>query len=628
MMLASRPKLLLPLGLAIMALALSPAPQASETLTGLPPHPRLLTRPADWERLKLRLASEPDLAAYHAALLAEARKLLPLPPVERKMTGRRLLHVSRELLRRITLWGYAWRMTGEPAFAQRAGQEMLAAARFKDWNPSHFLDVGEATAALALGYDWLYPALAPEVRTEIRTAILEQGLRPGLDPAASHNGWHRRENNWNQVCFGGLTLGALAIGDEAGEVSRQVLSLARAHIANGLKPYAPDGVYPEGPGYWVYGTSYQVLMIAALQSALGTDWQLPAAPGFLASAGAFLQPVGPTGSTYNFADAGRGTPFAPVLFWFARAQRDPGLASSQRQRLTTPAAHAKAVASNYAVLAALWWPEPSPAEAPALPLDWHGRGENPLVIFRDSWTDPASAYLAAKGGSANLSHAHMDAGSFIYEADGVRWAQDLGAQSYESLESKGIKLFARGQDSDRWTVYRLNNFSHNTLTLGGQLHRVEGHATVTRFSTAAGRRFATLDLSPVFAGQASRVHRGFHLQPDRGFVVQDEISGCAPGRTIRWQMATEAQVAVHGDTATLTQAGRTLTARILAPSGARFNVAPAAPPDDGFNAPNPGMSLLGIDLSASDSPDLTIAVQFSPGGTTSPPAGLGPLATW
>ena len=31
---------------------------------------------------------------------------------------------------------------------------MLTAARFEDWNPSHFLDVAEMTFALAIGYDW------------------------------------------------------------------------------------------------------------------------------------------------------------------------------------------------------------------------------------------------------------------------------------------------------------------------------------------------------------------------------------------------------------------------------------------------------------------------------------------
>ena len=36
---------------------------------------------------------------------------------------------------------------------------MLAVSRFTDWNPTHFLDVGEMVMALAIGYDWLYDSL-------------------------------------------------------------------------------------------------------------------------------------------------------------------------------------------------------------------------------------------------------------------------------------------------------------------------------------------------------------------------------------------------------------------------------------------------------------------------------------
>jgi hypothetical protein len=205
---------------------------------------------------------------------------------------------------------------------------------------------------------------------------------------------------------------------------------------------------------------------------------------------------------------------------------------------------------------------------------------------------------------------------------------DLGLQNYESLESKGIKLFGRTQDSQRWTVYRLNNFSHNTLTFDGQLHRVDGHATVERFSTGAKSRFAVLDLSPVFASQAGQVRRGFRPQPDRGFLVQDEIAGLAEGQTIRWQMATRAEVTLRGDEAILTEAGRTLTLRVVAPASATFTVAPADPPDDGYNAPNPGVSLLRVDVTSSGQPNLTLAVQASPGTPDSPRLGIEALSNW
>jgi hypothetical protein len=617
-------------GLSALLLAGPERSEAEPHPVALPFHPRLLATESDWARLKVRVVNEPDLAAYHEALVTEARRLLPMAPVERVMTGRRLLHVSRELLQRVMLWSYAWRTTGEEVFARRAEQEMLAAAKFTDWNPTHFLDVGEATAALALGYDWLYPVLGPGARATIRTAIVEKGLRPGLDPEAGHNRWHRVENNWNQVCFGGLVLGALAVGDELPGEAIRVLALARAGIAHGLKPYAPDGVYPEGPSYWSYGTTYQVLLIAAVETALGNDWGMRAAPGFLASGGAYLQTIGATRRTWNFADGRESSSFEPTLYWFAQAAKDPGLAMFARAYVGEPEARARVAGSDrFAPLAALWWPQSGSAEAaPDLPLDWHGRGLNPLVVFRESWTDPASAYLGAKAGAAELNHGHMDAGSFVYEVNGVRWAVDLGLQGYESLESKGIRLFGRTQDSERWTVYRLNNFSHNTLTIDGKLHRVDGHATVEKFSSGANGRLAILDLSPVFSGQAGQVRRGIRLQPDRGFLVQDEIAGLTEGQTVRWQMATRAQVTVEGNTATLTEAGRTLTMRVLAPEGARFTVAPADPPDDGYNAPNPGVSLLRVDVVHADTSMLTLVVQGSPGTKVPETGDHQPLAAW
>ncbi len=59
------------------------------------------------------------------------------------MEGKRLLSVSRLVLKRIFYLSYAYRMTKEEKYAYRATQEMLSVSRFPDWNPSHFLDVGE-----------------------------------------------------------------------------------------------------------------------------------------------------------------------------------------------------------------------------------------------------------------------------------------------------------------------------------------------------------------------------------------------------------------------------------------------------------------------------------------------------
>jgi hypothetical protein len=87
----------------------------------------------------------------------------------------------------------------------------------------------------------------------------------------------------------------------------------------------------------------------------------------------------------------------------------------------------------------------------------------------------------------------MDIGSFVMEAGGVRWASDPGMQSYESLESKGMSIFGRTQDAQRWTIYRMNNHSHNVLTINDQLQEVSGYAKIDKASEAAGFQFAVSD---------------------------------------------------------------------------------------------------------------------------------------
>lgn len=604
-------------------------PAADPLATLRPGHPRLLVHATDWAQIRRRIAADPIAQAFHDGLIAEARQRLAEPPSRYEKRGRRLLGVSREIVGRVLGLAYAYRTTDDPAFARRAEAEMLAAAAFPDWNPSHFLDVGEMTAALALGCDWLDDALAPIARTTIRQAIREKGLRPGLDPADPNNWWHVADHNWNQVCWGGLSLGALLIADEDPALARQVLDLTRAFIGYGLKPYAPDGVYPEGPGYWSYGTTYQVILNAALASALGSDWGLFAAPGFLVSAGAYAQTIGPSGRLYNFSDGTEPPAFQPALFWFARQTGDPGLLTPNLRLLRqSDAALQAALRDRFAALTMLWWPDtPATPVPPALPLRWLGRGPNPLAVFRDSLTDPASLYLALKGGAAELNHAHMDAGSFILEADGVRWAIELGMQDYFSLESKNVDLWNRAQDSQRWQVHRLNHRTHNLVTIDDQPHRVAGHARITHFSAADANPHAIVDVTEVYAGQAATARRGYRLLPGRRVLIQDELTGLRPGSVIRWQMATRAEIITDQANATLTQDGRTLHAQVLTP-GATFTVASAEPPADGFNAPNPGVRLLIATATAPADGTLRLAVLLTPGAAAPVAPDLDPLDAW
>lgn len=586
--------------------------QASDLLETLKPsHPRLLIEANHWSVIKAQAETDPLLAQYIGQLLVEADHLLEQPPLERRKQGRRLLSVSREAFRRITIWSMARHLGDDLRYANRAEKEMLQLVQFSDWNPSHFLDVAEMTAALAIGYDWLYDDLDADARAAIREGIVEHGLEAGLKTIRQGAWWATYRNNWNQVCFGGLTLGALAVADKSPKIAREMLREARSGIAYGLSVYAPDGVYPEGPGYWGYGTLYQCLMIDALRSALGTSWDLEQAPGFLRSARTQVQLAGPTGRFFNFSDGGAGPSLQSAIFWFANELNKPELLRSQRiileERLALQQDSQRG--SGLSILPALWWPEGSAKEAasPSLPLAWKGEGRHPVAVFRSSWSDPDALYLACKGGEVDHSHAHLDAGSFVLEANGVRWAVDLGAQSYYSLESKGIELWGMDQDAQRWEVFRLNNRSHNTLTINDELHRVDGMAEFIQFDADQ----AKLDLSPVFRGQAENVTRHFEVC-GREVTVTDRLQGLEPGTKVRWTMATRADVAIEGAQATLRQDGESLTVTMQQPSDGQVRVIPADPPADGFNAPNPGTTLLVVDAVAPASGDLRIKMHSEP----------------
>jgi len=375
-------------------------------------------------------------------------------------------------------------------------------------------------------------------------------------------------------------------------------------------------VYPEGSMYWGYGTAYQAILINALQSALGTDWGLSGSPGFMESANAVIEQLAPSNTFFNFSDGLERPLMEPAMWWFAHILKRPELLRYERGVIErySRAQTTEAFTDNDRLLplAALWWPDDwTQSTDNALRLNWYGEGPNPLVVFRSGWNDPNAMYLALKGGSASLSHAHMDAGSFVFEVNGVRWAHDLGMQDYLSLESKGVDLWNSAQGAGRWDVFRLNNFSHNTLTINGLHHCVNGHAAITHFSDENDVG-AIVDLSPVFAGQADRVARSFVFQGGRHIVIRDEIEGLRPGDSVRWAMLSKADIAIDGNCAILSEDGKQLCAGLVASIDARFEVLSAEPPDNGYDAPNSGFRLLIVNMEAPHSGRIELAVTLKP----------------
>jgi hypothetical protein len=590
----------------------------------MPEHPRLLLLKGEERKIKDHIASDPVRAKLHRAIIDECDKIVTLPEPKRVMTGKRLLAVSREAIRRIFYLSYAARMTDEDRYRAKAEKEMLAISAFEDWNPSHFLDVAEMTMALAIGYDWLYDALPEPSRRKIADAILSKGLDPALN---STYAWYlTAPHNWNQVCNAGITFGALAIGENIPELSKMLVDRAVESIQLPMKDYNPDGAYPEGYSYWEYGTTFNVLLLDAMEKIYGTDFGPAQSSAFLKTAAYQQHMTGASHLCFNYADCGPGGGLSPAMCWFASRLKDPSLLWNEKYYLEE-----KEIPVRDRILPAImiWGSGLNIGDVqPPHELLWTGGGVTPVALMRTSWTSPDALFVGFKGGTASSNHAHMDAGSFVMEADGVRWASDFGPQDYNSLETSGVDLWNRAQNSQRWDVFRYNNYVHNTLTVDSQLHRVEGYAGIRSSSPAPDFMNAVIDLSEIFRGQLDECVRGIAIVDRQYVVVKDEFKTPDKEITVRWTLLTTADAKLRGgNKIELRKDGKKLTMEISAPVKITLKAWPTVPTHD-YDAQNPGTTLVGFEATIPAHTVVAWAVKLIPQRARKTATPIPELAQW
>lgn len=590
-------------------------PDVAARISNSVPHPRLLWPRGGEAAVRGRMEHDPLWKDTYEAVRLCSESMLKQKPVEYRKEGRRLLHQSRKALGVVIHLSFMHRMTGDVRFRDRAVVEMRAAAEMQDWNPSHFLDTAEMTLALAIGYDWLYGALTPEERVMIRTAIEKKGLSPNLD-AKSRPGWERGGNNWNQVCNAGMVGGALALQESDPDRAAEVVSRALAGLPAAMKVYDPDGTYPEGPGYWEYGTTFNVVLISMLESAMGTDFGLTRAPGFLKSGDFMLNIMGPTARYYNFSDCGSGSGYSPAMSWFAlRANRPdwmwfemPLLRGDLEDVLEEKGRRSP---DRFFPFALIWAPE-KPERAQPVRRAWLGDGPNPLAAFRTSWTSDAAAFLAVKAGTPGASHGHMDVGSFIYDANGIRWSLDLGMQDYNAMELRGLDIWNNRPGSDRWKIFRYHNRGHSTLMVDDREQTVSGRSVIANFTNTAAYMGCSVDLAPVYKDQLAAAVRTFMLMPDGRAVIEDRVTGGTKDATVRWAMVTPGKIKADATGAWLTSEEKRLRLDVKTATAVQIAEYQADPPPNDFDERNPGKRLVGFTVPVKAGQEATWRVILTP----------------
>ncbi|MGE4564825.1 MAG: heparinase II/III family protein [Victivallaceae bacterium] len=560
-----------------------------------------------------------DGKALADRIVYDATLMLDYKPCEREMEGRRLLMTSRRVLYRVNTLGMAYLLTGDKRFAKRAIAEMTAAANFSDWNPSHYLDVGEMTLALAVGYDWLYAEMTPEERKVISNAIIEKGLKTSL---AGIHGWITGTNNWSPVCHNGMVAGALAIYEDNPKLAAEMIQRAVVNLPKSMeKSYAPEGAYPEGPMYWGYGTEFNVALLGLLNAAFGTDYGLSDLKGFSKTMDFISATTNTTvGQPFDYADChlGGGIDFAQVWLIDRFNRLDCFTVFSRQSLDKMTGARPKSVekGGNRMMPLAMFYLCDYPEKgAQKIPLSYFSGKDSliPISVHRSDASNRAT-YLGMKAGMPAGPHGHMDGGSFLLEADGVRWAVDLGMENYNKQETAGIDLWNSAPGSGRWKLFRLGPQSHNILMIDGQEQQVRGDARIIEFRGENEGQTTLIDLTPLYAKQLKSGTRRGTLLPNREVEITDTLSGLKPGAKVRWQMCIQnVETSIAGNVLKLKKGKESMTVTVRKPSTVSWELTPAEKLMGATDSPNKGAEMATFEMTAPADGKLDIDVLFTPG---------------
>ncbi len=434
----------------------------------------------------------------------------------------------------IHAFAFAYHMTGDTKYAEYAWADMEKILNFKDLNLSHKLDVSEAMAGLAIGYDWLYDYWQETGRLEwIENRLHDLGLYVSWAGYSSYGAAMGSEfvfdNNHGVVANNGALMLALALMDVEPEACSWIVSQAIKGMELNIDKWDTEMWY-EGASYWELTMQHTVKFLASLDSVLGTDFGISNLEGLSNAANAELLFHAPRG-IYNYGDANRDNFYVPELYWLDNRYGDGSLSHYMGLDISYKFGvnSSQWINEDY-VLAALWYDVDKAWNASVnLPLDYVNTDLD-IITGRNNWSWEDYKFFGAKGGNDPADgHAHLDTGSFVFESNGVRWANDLGMGTYDDdYFVTGDTGNTTGQITGaRWKHMTVRAEAHNTIhdnqtTSTGDQKRA--YADLSLVKKTNNGVIATVNMKPALSN-ASAATRGFFFTDNRqSLVIRDEVN--------------------------------------------------------------------------------------------------------
>lgn len=525
------------------------------------PRPRLIADGDHFQKIINLVNTHPRGKAMLATVQKQCDEYMKQEPIPFTLTSGGDIYYARGREEMALRLGLMYKITGDEKYAERLWAEMEQVCSYPHWG-RQYLNISALLIACSLTYDWLDDWLTDEQRTILADAMVQKGLLIAKKDFSGQFGgtsYIRNQDNWTAVCNSGIIMACVTIGDreEYSQLCADVFESAQVALEYIFKGFEPDGGWREGLGYYSYTTIYLQKAIATMDNVFGTTFGYTETPGFRHAGWFYIDMTGPMGVN-NMGDAGKGAGGLgdmPIegqqALWWSAYYKEPEL---------TAARFAHMEYANYDGGAEeLLYMNTDYIDTPAtsIPLDCKYSYAEYLAMRGNNWvTDRKNAmWLSAHAGINSFGHGHSDAGTFVFDALGERWALDLGSDDY-SLPEWGVT-------NDKYYCIRAEG--HNVCVINpdesyGQLASKEV-CPITEYESMGERgSYAIMDLKNVYSHRASSAKRGFSMMDGRkSLTIRDEFNLNEANSEIYWFMHTRSKnIQIFNNYAILEQNGKQL----------------------------------------------------------------------
>lgn len=489
-------------------------------------HPRLFATQSDFDRMRDMYNAGTDEAfmtwAKELIAYADMRFTKDAPVYKDVYKEDRL--IQRNLKGDVYSWAMAYHLTGDEKYVDRVVEELTYFCEFPNWYPQDHLDIVETMDAFSIAYDWLYNKLTADERKLIEESMYEMGFKPSYEAfrskaSAMGNAFYA-SNNHGTVCNGGMAMAAVAFIDVYPDECAWFVSGTMKGMEYNIDKWN-TGAWYEGAGYWEYALAYTVKFIESLRSGFGTDFGFSSLEGLDMAAEKEIGMHGALG-IYNYADAGLGKYYSPEMMWLGSEYNNSKVATKvvKEYKGKFPQNHRR-YGESY-TMALLWYDPEMIGEDATFQNDYFYEDLD-VITMREGWED-TDTFVGVKAGVLNEAHSQLDSGSFIFESDGIRWLQDIGAGSYVN------GYFESNSGGRRWQFIQNRAEGHNTVTVNpGEIEDMNvankgAKAEMTFVESNDKGAVVTVNMEEVLYS-VNKATRGFFFTDNRqSLVVRDEIT--------------------------------------------------------------------------------------------------------